>query len=199
MNETLHWSLAGGLACAILLSLGFVGPEPDIAVPTEPRDAATDEVGEATVLALAWAPSQNAALAEAYMRIAQRQPEEPGASGDWLVRHQMTVKGLAARQGEKIDPEAPQARGLTPTLEIALIEARQDLIHWQQHVAQLPRLPNQSALYALAAEAQAQYDWWLFSAEAAWSQASLEDSQTTFDSALQAFRSALATAPIAQL
>ena len=178
MNDTLSWTLSGFIAGLALLSLSATGAEtPKAAAPQRLALAQTAPVRSVSLV-----------LADAYFDLARGEAKASGFD-DWYVRHQITLKGIAAQRGETLLPEEPAAHGLIPKDMEALTRAERSLAEWQAYFDGGAARSGDAALPLFAA-LKARYDWWLFSAEAGAPQAALEAAHKRFEDS----RAALLTA-----
>lgn len=155
MNDTLSWTLSGFIAGLALLSLSATGAEP-VKKPTAPLQLAMAE-------SMPGRPFSTI-LADAYFDLARGEAQTDGFD-DWYVRHQITVKGIAAQRGEALLPEDPGVHSLKPKDREALAAAQRSLTEWQAYVDRGDARAGNAVLPLLAA-LKARYDWWLLNAEA---------------------------------
>lgn len=171
MSDHLSWTISGGLALFALLSLGAAGPHAAVAPATIPQS----RTPLADPVAL---PSQ--ALAEAYFDVAKTAPQAPGFD-DWLLRHALTVKGVAAGRGEYPKPEILSGHVALGATETALELAEVAVDSWRRYLSKCSC--DHVFLWTMAAEAQARYDWWLMLAEAGAPARSLAEARKMFEDA----------------
>jgi len=168
MNDTLSWTLSGFIAGLALLSLTATGAEPPKAPGAQRVVLAQDAPGRPA----------SAVMADAYFDLARGEAET--GPDDWYVRHQMTLKGLAAQRGESIFPEEPAAHALKAKDKETLARAQRSLAEWQVYFASPEPQASNTALPLFAA-LQARYDWWLLSAEAGAPASAIEAARTRFE------------------
>ena len=169
MNDTLSWTLSGFIAGLALLSLSATGAEP----PKAPMAV------RLTLAETAPARPATLVLADAYFDLA-RGEAKAGGYDDWYVRHQITLKGIAAQRGETLLPEEPAAHSLKPSDKDALARAQRSLTEWQAYFDNGAARSGNSA-FPLFAALKARYDWWLLSAEAGAPKAGLDQARTRFE------------------
>jgi hypothetical protein len=170
MNETISWTLAGTVASLALLSLGATG--------LQQREAPQPPAPRAAFVVTDVAPS-SAVLAEAYFRVAREAPGLDSVSDDWFVRHEITVKGLAAQRGENPAPEAPESHALKPADMSEFNRAGRLVQNWRARLEANGSRP--AAVVSLAADLQVHYDWWLLLAEAGAPQMTVETAHRLYE------------------
>lgn len=185
MKETMGWVVTGVLAGVAMFSLATArDPAPSMNDPVKTQGAPL-----ATLEGPSDARAAAAALADAYFAIARSDEGAASSQADWLVRHQITLKGFDAEQGLQPQPESPQNRGLGTADEATLAKAY-DLVEAQNQHNTDSRTPPRGDVIALSAALQAQYDWWLLGTEAGWAPARLGKIRTRFEDTLSALETA---------
>lgn len=183
MKETMGWVVTGVLAGVAMFSLATArDPAPSMNDPVQTKDGVP--------LATLEGPSSVAtALADAYFSIARSDEGAANSQADWLVRHQITLKGFDAEQGLQPQPESPENRGLSKADEATLANAYALVEAQNQHNTQ-SRNPPKGDVIALSAALQAQYDWWLLGTEAGWAPKRLDNIRARFHDTLSALETA---------
>jgi len=194
MKETLGWVLTGVLAGVVMFSLATAhDPAPSMNDPIK-----TAAVPLATLEGPAESTAAATALADAYFSIARSGEAAESGRSDWLVRHEITLKGFDAEQGLSPRPEHPTNRGLAHADELRLAQAYAIVEEQNQRNARGTD-PVTGDVIALTAALQAQYDWWLLGCEARWDDAKLTAVQQRFEDTLNALETARARNSLAAL
>jgi hypothetical protein len=193
MNETTSWTIMGAAAGLALLSLAATGAQSEtphaqkLALASLAADMAPGPGGTL--------PSQ--LLAEAYFDTA-RGKAAPGGFDDWYVRHEITLKGVAAQRGETLPPEDPAGHTLTAQDQSQLEQAARSLAEGQAYLAKQTNISGSPVLPLLAA-LQARYDWWLLLADAKAPRDEIEAARVRYEDTHAAFAAALQQSRIATL
>ena len=144
MSETTSWVLSGVVAGLALLSLAATGGQ---VAPARAESVLPVSMPKA----VSNTPQPTRLLASAYFDLA-RDGADLGFD-DWYVRHEITLKGVAAQQGDPPLPEDPSSHTLSDQDRIPLVAAGKELGGWQ---AQADHAPT---VMPLMATLQARYDW----------------------------------------
>jgi hypothetical protein len=192
MNETAGWALAATVASLALLSLGATASMQRDASPAPRtlahRSAPAAQAREADSAAL---------LADAYFQIARDAPGLEAADESWFLRHELTIKGIAAQRGEDPMPEEPESDKLAPGEVPEFRQAGRLIEDWRARLGAVQ--PRPAGLARLTARRQVHYDWWLLLAEAGAPRASIDTAHRLFEDARAALTAAAAQSKIAAL
>lgn len=161
MSETTSWILSGAVAGVALMSLAAVGGDAREA-PGAPASVRVAALG-AAVRPGPGVPAD--VLADAYFDRA-RAPEAPHAAfDDWLVRHAITLKGLAAERGDNPAPESVADHPI-PKADQGPLKAAEARLRDLRAEMDTAADPVSGEVLALLAATQARFDYWLFAVEA---------------------------------
>lgn len=193
MKDTAGWVVTGALAGVAMFSLATArDPSPSMNEPLAAQGPALATLEDTA--------TRNSAdvLAEAYFSIARSEEAADPSQADWLIRHQMTLKGFDAEQGLNPVPETPDQHGLSSADTAALSNAHAALQRELLLTRQAGGARN-GEIAALTAALQARYDWWVFGCEAAWATVRIEKARTLFEDTREALAHARARGALAVL